>query len=638
MASSTLPVKLVEEGSAARALELFDQYSLRLASGPPAPWNLRTLGGLLALVVIWAAWLHGTWAYWGNLTADCGREMYVPMVLSEGKTLYRDVWFNFGPAAPYFNSVLFRIFGIHLNVLYSAGSLAALGSAIFLYLAGMELSSCLAGWTAAAVLLCESFHPSVFSFPLPYSFASVYGCLVTCLFLWLAIRASNSTNRGWIFTASWAAVTAILLKPEFGTSCSLALVLLIAARACQRQSWKSIPKDLLAILPAMVTAGMVIAWMISLKGAEFLTQENFQSWPTAYFMKTYGKEWLAFTGLSLTSEAFLEAARRTIIVVGTFQGLHLLQSWKHTTRRLIFLRMALFLGSVVYFASYLRSHEEIRYGSWYEVLREASRYLFFPQDMVLYIGVAAIVAWWYFLRQPSPMRNPAVPLLLTVSALIAIRLLLKMLPWGYPIFFDGPAVFSFFLLLGLLFPRTASSGRFAFRADLLICCGCLIVTLLNSRRADTPTDVVVPLITERGTIKVTPSRAEQYRAAIRFMREKGDLGEYILSVPEDTSLYFLSGTHSPTRVFAFTPGMIAPGKMTEELLREIETKKVRYLIWSNRIFWEYGVPRFGIDFDQTLGKYLMTHYHRIGPLLPAPVALGEWNAYIWERNTESAAR
>lgn len=637
MATSTSPLNIVEARSAGGSPGLFEQYCSRLGSGTPAAWNLKTVGGFGALVAIWAAWMYWTWAYWGNLTADCGREMYVATVLSEGKTLYRDVWFNFGPAAPYFNSVLFRIFGIHLNVLYWAGSLAALGSATFLYLAGMKLSSCLAGWTAAAVLLCESFHPSLFSFPLPYSFASVYGCLVTCLFLWLAIHASNSTSRRWIFAVGWVTATAILLKPEFGTSCSLGLVLLITARAYQRQSGKSIPKDLLAILPAILMCGLVIAWMISLRGAEFLTQENFQSWPTSYFMKTYGKVWLAFTGFSLTSTAFLEAARRTIIVVGIFQGLHLLQCWKHTASRLIFLRMALFLGAITYFASYLRSLEEIRYGTLYDGLREASRYLFFPQDMVLYVGVAAIVAWWHFLRQPSTTRNPGAPLLLTVSALVAIRLLLKMLPWGYPIFFNGPAVLSFLVMLDPLFPRTARKGNFVFRADLLICCACLIVTLLNSRRADAPTEVVVPLTTERGTIKVTPSRAEQYRAAISFMRERADHDEFVLSVPEDTSLYFLSGTHSPTRVFAFTPGMIAPGKMTEELLHEIETKNVRYLIWSNRIFWEYGVPRFGIDFDQTFGTYLTTHYHRVRPLLPGPVKLGEWNAYIWERNTESAS-
>jgi hypothetical protein len=173
--------------------------------------------------MIWGAWFYGTWAYWGNLGADCGREMYVASVLAEGKTLYRDVWFNFGPAAPYFNNLLFRLFGVHLNVLYWAGSLSALGSAIFLFLTGMRLSAPLAGWTAATVLLCEAFSPSLFSFPLPYSFASVYGCFITCVFLWMAVRASSSAGTGWIFAASWAAAIAILLKPEFGASCSIAL-------------------------------------------------------------------------------------------------------------------------------------------------------------------------------------------------------------------------------------------------------------------------------------------------------------------------------------------------------------------------------------------------------------------------------
>ncbi|PYU62164.1 MAG: hypothetical protein DMG55_04890 [Acidobacteria bacterium] len=411
-------------------------------------------------------------------------------------------------------------------------------------------------------------------------------------------------------------------------------MLLIVARAFQRKSWKSIPKDLMAILPAALTCGLVIAWMISLKGAEFLTQENFQSWPTSYFMRTYGNRWLVFSGLSLTSEAFIEAAQRTVILVGIFQGFHLLLFWTRTTRYRIFLRVVLFLGALVYFAGYLRSIEELKYGPLYQMLLEAMRYLSFPQDMVLYIGVAAVAAWWHFLRQPYHKRNPAVPVLLTVSALIAIRVLQKMLPWSYPIFFNGPAVFSFFLLLGPLFPRTASKERFAFRADLLICCACLITTLINSRRTDTPTDVVVPLTTERGTIRVSASRAEQYGAAINFMRDKSARGEYVLSVPEDTSLYFLSGTHCPTRVFAFTPGMVAPGKMTKELIHEVEAKNVRYLIWSNRIFWEYGVPRFGVDFDKTFGDYLISHYRRVGRVSPAPVRLGEWNAYIWERIPE----
>ena len=516
---------------------------------------------------------------------------------------------------------MFHLFGVHLNVLFWAGSLSALGSAIFLYLAGMRLSASLAGWTSAAVLLCEAFHPSLFSFPLPYSFAAAYGCLVLCLFLWLVIGASTSTSRVWIFAAGWAAATATLLKPEFGSTCSVALLLLIVARAFQQQSAKSLARDLFAILPADLASGLVIDWMISLKGVEFLTKENIQSWPTSYFMRTYGKLWLAFTGFSLKPSALTEAALRIFVFVAFLQGLHLISNRRRVARRSAILRIALFLGAAAYLVQSL---------DW----KDAVRWIFFPQDMVVIITLAAAAAWWYFFRQPSHERNPAVPLLLSVSALIAIRILLKMLPWGYPIFFNGPAVLSFFVLLSPFFPRTAQRFRFEFRADLLICCACLFVTLLNSRRADTPTNVVVPLITERGTIKVSPSKAEQYRAAINFMREKNARGEYVLSVPEDTSLYFLSGTHCPTRVFAFTPGMVAPGKMTDELIHEVESKNVRYLIWSNRIFWEYGVPRFGVDFEKTFGDYLTSHYRRIGPLLDAPVQFGEWNAYIWERKAE----
>jgi len=148
----------------------------------------------------------------------------------------------------------------------------------------------------------------------------------------------------------------------------------------------------------------------------------------------------------------------------------------------------------------------------------------------------------------------------------------------------------------------------------------------------------VPLTTERGTIAVKRSLAEQYRAGIRFMKEKNAKVEAVLSVPEDASLYFLSGTHCPTRILQFTPGSLVPGKMTEETIREIAEKRVRYLVWSNGLFPEYGVLRFGTDFDQTMGSYLTSHYRRTVVLSPNYVRLGEGNAYIWERIPESESQ
>src|SRR4029077_926969 len=123
----------------------------------------------------------------------------------------------------------------------------------------------------------------------------------------------------------------------------------------------------------------------------------------------------------------------------------------------------------------------------------------------------------------------------------------------------------------------------------------------------------VPLTTERGTIRVPKHLAENYKAAIEFMKEKASLGESVLSVPEDTSLYFLSGTYCPTRVFSFTPGIVAPGRMTDDMIREIDRKPVDYLLWSNRAFPEFGVPVFGKDFDREVGDYLKSHYRPVAP-------------------------
>ena len=428
----------------------FHSFFSRLAAETPTPWNATTIAGLGSLVAIWAAWFYATWATWGWLTADCGREMYVPLVLSEGKTLYKDIWYLYGPAAPYFNSYLYRLFGVHLNTLYWAGSLSALGSAIFLYLAGMRLSSWFVGWTAGIILLTQSFQHSLFSFPLPYSFASVYGCLTACLFLWLTIRASSSRSLAWVFGAGTAAAVALLLKLEIGVACYFGLALLIAVRWFRQRSWKRAAADALVCLPGLALCAAVLFWMISLGGVEFLTQENIMSWPTSFFMRTYGKFWLATTGLSLSPEAFAAAARRTIFVLCIFQGFHLLLSWKATNRRLLFWRAALFLAGLAYFVTYLFSIDTFRYYPVPLMFQEAMRYLFFPQDMVLYIGIAAAMSWWHFWKQQTD-RSATLALLLTFSALLASRLLLMTTPWGYPIFYDGPAILSLLLLVKLSF-------------------------------------------------------------------------------------------------------------------------------------------------------------------------------------------
>jgi hypothetical protein len=581
-----------------------------------------SLFALLGLVLLWAFRLYTTWGTWGNLSIDSGHEMYVPVVLAEGKMLYRDVWFMHGPLSPYFNSYLFRIFGVHLNVLYWAGSLSALGGAFFLFFTGQRLSSRLAGWTAGSVLVIEAFHAWHFCFPLPYGFASVYGCLVSCVFLWLAVSAALSESVFWILGAGSAAAAALLLKYEFGLACYSILFLLIGLKAWRRRSSGALFVDLAATLPGIVVCTAVIHWMVSIGGFQFITEENIVSFPTTSFMRTYGRLWMDRTGLSLTPLALWEAFLRSLFFAGVIFLVWSVVWWKRRDPLSWSVR-----GGVL---ACLIAFGILHHAEGFNPLSA----IFFPKDMVLYVLIAAVIGCFCYLRRPERKQALALVILFSFAGVLAARLLLHNVPGWYPIYYNGPTILAFFLLLRPIIPRSRIADRVALRCEMLISVGCLAVAASYAvELMAVPTDLET-LTTDRGTVRVPRQVAENYRAAIQVMKEGAAHGQMTLSVPEDTSLYFLSETHCPTRVFQFSPGIIPPGKMTEETIRQIREQPVEYLIWSNRTYPDYGAPVFGKDFDQTIGDYLTSHYQRIGPLVPGSSLGWQTSFTLWRRKTD----
>ena len=580
-------------------------------------------------MVLWVAELIVTWGAWGNLTIDSGHEMYVPALLAEGKTLYRDTWFMYGPAGPYFVAYLFRLFGIHLTVLYWAGALSALVSSVMLYVTGMYLSSWLMGWTAGAVLLVEAFAPSLFCFPLPYSFSAVYGCTLGCIFLYVVIRASDSRGWWWIFWAGLLAGIEVLMKPEFGLACYVTLLSLLLVRWLQQRSARLLATDVGATLPGIVGCAVVIRWMISIGGAEFLTQENLITWPTSYFMKTFGKMRLERTGFSLTAAAFEESLWRAfglgLALLVVYAGF-----WRRDkSRHWLLVRTALYFITAFYFVRFF-----LGYGDPDPLLNTLSL-VFFPRDMVIYIGSAAPLVFWQWWTKRSGGKfsiSAGLPILLIYSSTLAFRILMRMIPSEYAIYYNGPVVLSFLLLLRCIVPHTKLSRRYALLGEVALCAGCLALVGIPAVKQEYFAKDYVPLVTSRGTVRLNKAMKQNYEAAIQFMKEKTARGQTVLSVPEDTSLYFLAETECPIRVYSLTPGVIAPGKMMNEVIQEIDTKRVDYLLWSNRVFVEYGVPVFGKDFDRELANYLKTHYRRVGPVRPLDIGSLQWTAVVWERN------
>lgn len=584
-------------------------------------WSKAEYVGIFSLILAWAIVVGYTWSNWGNLTVDCGREMYVPALLAKGKVLYRDVWYPYGPAAPYFNAWLFRLFGVRLTVLYMAGSIAALGSAVLLYLSGIELAFPLAGWSAGSVLLLQAFLPDLFCFPLPYSFAAVYGCLVSCLFVWMAIRGSRSSGERWLLALGMLAGLAMLLKLEHGIACYCSLGLLLLLRAFRSAKLKRFAYDIAAIVPGIAVCIAVVVWMVDLRGAYFITHENIMSWPTSFFMKTYGTLWLATTGLALDKTAALIAFGNTLSYGAMMTAAYLILTSKRGNQRFSMYILALLLIALAFLPSVWRDYKRTFLSAFY------------PEAMVLYVATGAMVLLFMATRRGSEPRSEALALAAACSSTLAGRFLLSSHEAGYGIYYEGPTLVCVLVLLALVVRTLQRQPLVVTSAERFFCFACIGIVLLRSahfKRYESP--VSAPLTTNFGTVRTARDVGEGYTAAIAFVRQKAAQNESVLIIPEDASLYFLSGTECPLRVFVFTPGVVVPGKMTQELIDDLERTKPRYLLWTNRTFPEYGVPQFGIDFDQRLGAYFRSHYR---PAEPSNVfgVQGGWQAVVWERTS-----
>jgi hypothetical protein len=370
--------------------------------------------------------------------------------------------------------------------------------------------------------------------------------------------------------------------------------------------------------------------MVSIRGVEFITQENIMSWPTSYFMKTYGAVWLAKTGFALNRLVFVEALKQTIFVAGILYFVYRIFSNTRPELKEGIVRLGLLLVLIGYYSVFVNPENILG-------ILEAA---FFPPAMVLYIAIAALAVVLRLLRRGLKQELAGLALAFGFASLLASRTLLNTLPYDYGIYYNGPVVFGYLILAGRIveFNRDKISDRGRGKAFTFLCFACLWTVTVRAALMSLYSPSLVPLRTEYGTPRVTESVAKNYEAGIAFLKQEYSEGETVLILPEDTTMYFLSGTRAPTRVYAFNPGVLAPGRMTEELFREIESNHVKYLLWSNRTFAEYGVPVFGQDFNKELASALKERYEDVGPLVPSGRADGGLAFTVWRRKQEGTVR
>ncbi len=154
------------------------------------------IGIILAIVVIFSAFMCNCYLSQGLLSIDTGREFYIPQQMLNGEVLYKDIYNIYGALSYQINAILFAIFGVKITTLYWAGILNSLAIVITIFLLAKEfIKKELSVFISFIVILSLVVSPFLYNSNLPYAYAISYALssfLLSVLFLIKYIKTEDN--------------------------------------------------------------------------------------------------------------------------------------------------------------------------------------------------------------------------------------------------------------------------------------------------------------------------------------------------------------------------------------------------------------------------------------------------------------
>src|ERR1035441_9978950 len=170
----------------------------------------------MGIAFILLSWF--SWRKWPDPLIDFGQQLYVPWRLSRGAVLYHDVSYVYGCLSVCYHAVLFKIFGVSLNVILASNFIILIFLLLLVYRLFLKCSDV---WTAATVGLAltvlafgQFLDVGNYNYICPYSHEEFHGIvlavvMMACLARWL--------QTGWKLPLALAGVClglVFLTKPE----------------------------------------------------------------------------------------------------------------------------------------------------------------------------------------------------------------------------------------------------------------------------------------------------------------------------------------------------------------------------------------------------------------------------------------
>jgi hypothetical protein len=597
-----------------------------------------------AIVGFAAALAWHTWGHWGDFQVDNGRELYVPAEILKGKLLFRDLWYMYGPLAPYLKAMLFWIFGVKLTVLYSFGLAMTIGTALLMYEMARHFRLGVVGNLIPSIFfLSEAFYPTIRNFVYPYSYAASLAAFLGAACLYFVMRHVTQARTA---DLAWAAVISslvVLTKQEFGVTCLALLAFEMAASYWVRRSYPELIRNIAVCSAGLLPAVAGYGWFVWKLSARLIFFENWISTPGTYFMRTFAKITIPAQGLRFVPAELLLSAEYTALGVAV---------WALMARLAVAAIKKLELNSrasmvltifAVFFPLWVAAIAFVTLYPWGIVSPSADwssivipmTEPIVPHGLIFLVVLFTGHALWKLVKDTRDQMALLEACLGIYAALVGFRVMMKLRPalFDCTVFFNGAAFMVFTLLLYKIIRWACSSldaRRSEFAAGSMFAAEAISLVLLLYPK---PAMLPAKLTTDVGSFYTKSDVSVLYPRIISFMKSHTQNGKDILVLPEPPSLYVYAGMEAPSRMYALVPGYVAPDQ-EQQYIDEVASNHVRYVLISNRIVTEYHVHGFANGgYNTQIYNWIMSNYRYVGQFGPLPGAVyPPYTMWVYERN------
>jgi hypothetical protein len=590
-----------------------------------------------AVVALFLVMLAGSWQRWTQPLIDHGREMNLPTRILAGEIIYSDVQVLYGPFAPSFNALLYRVFGIHLSVLKAAGAICAILILLTIYRLARELmneweSSLVTGLT---LVLCAL--KSTANYIQPYAYAALYGLVFALGSLGCAIGYIKSRSRSRLVLAGALAGLSLISKPEIAFAALAAglAALIVESFAKRKALWLDAA---LFSAPVVIITVATYSIVLSRTPLRVLLEDNhilFTSMPPQliYFNRHISglAQWPSSLLFSLAGIGVFALWAGMCAVIGAI-----------ASRKQAEWRGVLKAGLIASGAGALWWSAAIGFGATSSnVTPFASAALILPA----LIGFIIYGCWRETERGSdgatgrrgdgatrgqgdkgagsmeeeeiiSPRRPVAQPLrillVIAVFSLVAImRVVLNVATTGpyAPYYLPASIVIYLYLLFHVapaLLAKTDPVRANIRRAATLMIALMIAAIGLNStmrlRRFNT-----FAVSSPRGSFITAPEIGEPLQAAIRYAEERTGPDDYLLAAPQATTINFLAARRYPLREEIIHPGFLA-GEKELDAIERIKARKTPLILIVNIETSEFSERSFGVDYNAGMARWIGENY------------------------------